>query len=81
MSRNCLSQNELAIFSRSISQNQPGFGKCSLVCCCLLAAALLAGCRKAGGFVLFFEIPDLWDGTVAAGFAGGSGSAADPYRI
>ncbi|MDR1419453.1 MAG: hypothetical protein LBI86_03680, partial [Treponema sp.] len=59
----------------------PGSFCFSLVCCCLFAAALLAGCRKAGGFVLFFEIPDLWDGTVAAGFAGGSGSAADPYRI
>jgi hypothetical protein len=49
---------------------------------CLLLAALLGGCRESGGFILFFDDqPDLWDGTIAAGFSGGSGSAADPYRI
>ena len=44
-----------------------------LLAFCLLAALLPAGALAAS--------PDVWDGTVAESFAGGSGTEADPYRI
>ena len=45
----------------------------SILTLCLLAVLL-------PGTVLAVE-PDVWDGTVAESFAGGSGTAEDPYRI
>ena len=43
-----------------------------LLTACLLAAAAAPGALAA---------PAKWDGTVAEGFAGGTGTAEDPYQI
>lgn len=46
----------------------------------LLAAALFA-IPAAGASASAADAPEVWDGTIAAAFAGGTGTESDPYQI
>ncbi|MBE6908969.1 MAG: hypothetical protein E7474_05125 [Ruminococcaceae bacterium] len=47
----------------------------------LLALAMLLTLAPALGGTARAANTDAWDGTIATAFAGGSGTAADPYQI